>query len=66
MSAEPLAVMDALDRRELEERQAAVRALLRYPLLTARIVGRIYGHSLRLRLRGARYFPHPSQGAASA
>jgi uncharacterized protein (TIGR02678 family) len=35
VSAEPLAVMDALDRRELEERQAAVRALLRYPLLTA-------------------------------
>ena len=27
--------MDALERRELEERQAAVRALLRYPLLTA-------------------------------
>lgn len=35
MSAEPAAVLDALDRRELEERQSAVRALLRHPLLTA-------------------------------
>ncbi len=35
------------------------RALLRYPFLTARILARIYGHALRLRLRGARYFPHP-------
>jgi uncharacterized protein (TIGR02678 family) len=35
MSAEPVAVLDALERRELEERQTAVRALLRYPLLSA-------------------------------
>jgi DUF1365 family protein len=26
-----------------------------------RILARIYGHALRLRLRGARYFPHPRQ-----
>jgi uncharacterized protein (TIGR02678 family) len=35
MSPDQLAVMDALERRELEERQSAVRALLRHPLLTA-------------------------------
>ncbi len=39
-------------------------ALARYPLLTVRIMARIYGHALRLRLRGARYFPHPSSKAA--
>ena len=33
MSPDQLAVMDALDRRELEERQTAVRALLRHPML---------------------------------
>lgn len=35
MTSDQLAVMDALERRELEERQSAVRALLRHPLLTA-------------------------------
>jgi uncharacterized protein (TIGR02678 family) len=33
MRSDQLAVMDTLDRRELEERQTAVRALLRHPLL---------------------------------
>jgi DUF1365 family protein len=56
------AVFDAtlsLRRRELSGRELA-RALARYPFLTLRIVARIYGHALSLRLRGARYFPHPS------
>jgi uncharacterized protein (TIGR02678 family) len=35
LSVQSVAVMDALERHELEERQAALRALLRYPLLTA-------------------------------
>jgi uncharacterized protein (TIGR02678 family) len=35
LSADQLAVMDALERREVEERQSAICALLRYPLLTA-------------------------------
>ncbi len=48
----------ALRRRELSGRELA-RALARYPLLTARILTRIYGHALRLRMRGASYFPHP-------
>jgi uncharacterized protein (TIGR02678 family) len=34
VSDDHLAILDTLERRELEERQAAVRALLRHPLLT--------------------------------
>ncbi len=48
----------SLHRRELTPR-AMREALLRYPFLTARILARIYAHALRLKLRGARYFPHP-------
>jgi DUF1365 family protein len=53
----------ALERRELSGRELS-RALARYPFLTLRILARIYGHALRLRLRGASYFPHPRGGAA--
>ncbi len=52
----------SLKRRELTP-SALRRALLRYPFLTARILARIYTHALRLKLRGARYFPHPKKGA---
>jgi DUF1365 family protein len=55
----------ALHRRELDGRSLA-RALLRYPLLSMRIMAHIYGHALRLRLRGARYFPHPGPPAHRA
>jgi hypothetical protein len=48
----------SLRRRELSGSELA-RALARYPFLTVRILARIYGHALRLRLRGASYFPHP-------
>jgi DUF1365 family protein len=41
------------------------RALLRYPFLTGRITARIYAQALRLKLRGASYFPHPKSGAAA-
>jgi DUF1365 family protein len=52
----------SLRRRELTPR--SLRAVLtRYPLITLRIVARIYRHALRLRLRGARYFPHPKKEA---
>jgi uncharacterized protein len=50
----------SLERRELTP--SALRgALLRYPFLTARILARIYTHALRLKLRGAHYFPHPGK-----
>ena len=52
----------ALRRRELTG-AAMAGALTRYPLLTLRILARIYGHALRLRVRGASYFPHPAHGA---
>jgi DUF1365 family protein len=52
----------SLRRRELSGRELA-RALARYPLLTMRIMARIYTHALALRLRGASYFPHPRGGA---
>ncbi len=38
------------------------RLLARHPLQTAVILGRIYGHALHLRLRGANYHPHPRVG----
>ena len=55
----------ALERRELSGHELT-RALARYPLLTVRILARIYGHALRLRLRGASYFPHPHGAPAPA
>jgi DUF1365 family protein len=55
----------ALERRELSAYELA-RALARYPFLTVRILARIYGHALRLRLRGASYFPHPHDAPAPA
>ncbi len=55
----------SLRRREMTRAQMA-RALARYPFLTLRILLRIYTHALRLRLRGARYFPHPGPGALSS
>lgn len=55
----------SLTRRELSGVELA-RALARYPVLTLRILARIYASALRLRLRGATYFPHPKKGAVSA
>jgi hypothetical protein len=66
--AEGRMVFDAtlsLARRELSRRRLAT-LLARYPLQTVGILARIYGHALRLRLRGAPYHPHPKRGAAPA
>jgi DUF1365 family protein len=66
--AEGERVFDAtlgLQRREMSGPQMT-RALLRYPFLSMRILARIYTHALRLRLRGASYFPHPGKEAVSA
>jgi uncharacterized protein len=51
-------------RRRAISRRTLADALTRYPLLSMRIVARIYGHALRLGLKGATYFPHPGKGAA--
>ncbi len=52
----------SLRGRELTP-SAMRRMLLRYPLITAQMVARIYGHALRLRLRGATWFAHPDGGS---
>ena len=54
----------SLARRELS-RPVLAGLLARHPFQTVAIVGRIYGHALRLRLRGAAYHPHPRRGAAT-
>jgi DUF1365 family protein len=60
---EQVKVFDAtlsLHRREMTPR--ALRAvLIRYPLITLRILIRIYSHALRLKLRGVSYFTHPGR-----
>lgn len=48
----------ALRRRELRG-SLMNRILLQYPAMSLQVVARIYAQSLRLKLRGARYFPHP-------
>lgn len=48
----------SLRRHPISNRQLR-RVLLRYPLPTLRLTARIYSHALRLRLRGARWHPHP-------
>jgi DUF1365 family protein len=55
----------SLARRELTRRTLA-SLLARYPLQTVAILARIYGHALRLRLRGAAYHPHPKREQAPA
>ena len=50
----------ALHRRELS-RAALARMIARYP--TAHVLPRIYGQALRLKLKGAPYFPHPRSAA---
>ncbi len=48
----------SLRARELSPRSMR-GMLLRYPFITLHVLARIYGHALRLRLRGARWFRHP-------
>jgi DUF1365 family protein len=47
-----------LRRRELS-RPTMARLLARYPAMSLQVVARIYAQSFRLKLKGARYFPHP-------
>jgi DUF1365 family protein len=47
-----------LRRRELSPRLMA-GLLARYPAMSLQVVARIYAQSARLKLKGARYFPHP-------
>jgi uncharacterized protein len=47
-----------LRRRELS-RRTLTGLLARYPAMSLQVVAKIYAQSLRLKLKGARYFPHP-------
>jgi DUF1365 family protein len=48
----------SLRRRELS-RPLLATMLARYPAMSLQVVAKIYTQSLRLKLKGARYFPHP-------
>jgi DUF1365 family protein len=48
----------SLRRRELSRARLA-GMLARYPAMSLQTVAKIYAQSLRLKLKGARYFPHP-------
>jgi len=52
-------------RRRPIDAQELRRVLARYPLPTVRLTARIYVHALRLRLRGARWHPHPKRRQSS-
>lgn len=47
-----------LRRREFS-RPLMASLLARYPAMSLQVVARIYAQSARLKLKGARYFPHP-------
>ncbi len=49
----------SLRRRELSA-PLLVGLLARYPAMTLQVVAKIYAQALRLRLKGARGFPHPT------
>jgi uncharacterized protein len=49
----------SLRRRELSRGRLA-GLLARYPAISLQTVAKIYAQSLRLKLKGARYFPHPN------
>lgn len=55
----------ALRRRPLT-RAALLRTLARRPGMSLRVLAGIYGQALRLRLKGARWHPHPARGTAVA
>ena len=46
-------------RRHELSRARLAGMLARYPAMSLQVVARIYIQSLRLKLKGARYFPHP-------
>ena len=48
----------SLRRRELSS-SLMLGLLARYPAMSLQVVAKIYAQSLRLKLKGARYFPHP-------
>jgi uncharacterized protein len=54
----------SLERRELS-RPLMLGLLARYPAMSLQVVAKIYAQAARLKLKGARYYPHP-EGAEVA
>ena len=54
----------AMRRHELT-RASLARGAIRYPLATLRVLALIYGHALRLKLKGVPVHPHPTVGAST-
>ncbi len=50
-------------RREEISTSALLRKLARYPFLTLQVLAAIYGQAARLKLKGFRFYPHPSKRA---
>jgi uncharacterized protein len=53
----------SLERRELS-RPLMLGLLARYPAMSLQVVAKIYGQAARLKLKGARYHPHPGAEVA--
>jgi len=53
----------ALRRRPLTA-SSLRRVLTRYPLMTTKVIAAIYWQALRLKLKGARFHPHPKRAPA--
>jgi DUF1365 family protein len=53
----------SLRRRELS-RPLMLGLLARYPAMSLQVVAKIYAQAARLKLKGARYHPHPGAGVA--
>jgi DUF1365 family protein len=54
----------AMRRQELT-RATLTRSAFRYPFATLRVLALIYGHALRLKLKGVPVHPHPTLGASA-
>jgi hypothetical protein len=50
----------SLHRRELS-RPLMLGLLARYPAMSLQVVAKIYAQAARLKLKGARYYPHPGE-----
>ncbi|MEA2432357.1 MAG: uncharacterized protein QOI19_2830 [Thermoleophilaceae bacterium] len=51
-------------RRRVLSRRSLAGITARYPLATGRVLGLIYAHALRLKLKGVRVHPHPGESPA--
>jgi len=54
-----------LKRREVTRRDLG-RVLVQYPLMTVKVVAMIYWQAVRLKLKGAPFYPHPRKRPAAA